>query len=428
MFMLKRGFVRSINFIVVSFFILAIATPALPVSEAALVFLLVSPSPQANAMGNTYGTLGNSSPMSAIFNPANLGLYAQNNFVGEEYYTDKTDWMPNSNWGSPMTLDSEATSFGLNLNDVFNIPISLGIAKHRVKLSMGMYEILAEDGFRTVMFETKEEVKGTTFSLAFDYFVRASVGYTKKQIESVLTHYVDRAEIDAHDFGLLIDFPLYKTLQRFNLVSQSNRNKVEPYIIPGFYASWTNIGDTIVYVKGATPDPIPRNLSIGLNLKTGLKYNGRYSKFNLVSFKWAREVDDILIKVNEDKAREYVSGLHDIKFWDNVILANNNDKIIVKRGYEINLGDIYFVRQGSYQDVEGVVMYSTSGYGINYIQPICLLAELLNVKNPFVKYLSKIHFEKHYAKYNTYSQHPIDGTEFESYVLRLENFPLDEIF
>lgn len=45
-------------------------------------FLLISlSSPQANAMGETYGTIVGRDPIATVMNPASLGLWAQNHSV-----------------------------------------------------------------------------------------------------------------------------------------------------------------------------------------------------------------------------------------------------------------------------------------------------------------------------------------------------------
>jgi hypothetical protein len=82
------------------------------------------------------------------------------------------------------------------------------------------------------------------------------------------------------------------------------------------------------------------------------------------------------------------------------------------------------IRKGRYEDVEGHVVYDTEGYGIDYLQPIKILTCLLRFDgHPLVRLLLNVSFEKNFSKYG-----PVSGlinTEFTSYVIRLNNFPLN---
>ena len=146
----------------------------------------------------------------------------------------------------------------------------------------------------------------------------------------------------------------------------------------------------------------------------------------MFSYKWAREVDDILINTFPNGQSEYASGLHDIKFWDDLILGKSNDKIITKKGYVFNFGDFYFIRSGNIENLAARLVFKTEGWSINFIQPIRILATYLNLKdNRIMSVLSKIHFEKHYSKYKADLGHPLYGTEYKSYVIRINNFSLN---
>jgi hypothetical protein len=432
---MNRYLKKSVStFFLIILFSLLLATPVFAVSEAAVLFLLISPSPQANAMGETYGNIASTSPMAVIFNPASLGLFAQENYFGISYYPRKTDWLPAL--VSDMNYNAKNTSFGINLKHGFNIPVSLGFAAHWIKFDMGESFYTDETGQTLGTFRSWEEEKGSTFSIAVDYYIKASFGYTRKTIKSHLApmgvgaeQSSREAKANAHDIGFILEFPVHDLLRKFQVVPNLAIHHFEPFFNPGFYYSKTNIGDKITYIDALQADPLPRNLSLGINLNTGVTYKGKYHDLNIVSFKWAREVDDILIKINRDYSKEYASGLHDIQFWDNLILGKANDKIISKKGYEFDIGDFYFIRKGRYEDIEGRVIFKTEGWGINYTQPLKILAELFDFKNDLiVKLISSINFEKHYAKYITDYGHPLYGTEFTSYVIRLNNFPINNIF
>lgn len=425
-------------FLLSAIIFLSFITPALAVSQAAVLFLLISPSPQANAMGQTYGNIVTTSPIATIFNPASLGFFAQKNYVGISYFPQKIGWL--QTLASDMNYNARNTNIGINLINFTNIPLSFGVAFHHVRLNLGEQIIVGEHGPEPLgTFSSWDEVNGITFSIALDYYVKASFGYTTKSIESHLAPFgvgieqgLIETEVDAHDIGFILEFPVYDILRKSNVIRDLQFRIIEPYLNPGFYYSKANIGDKIVYIDAAQADPLPRNLSLGINVNTGFTYRGKHSAFNIFSVKWAREVDDILIKdvkINEEYSYEYVSGLNDIKLWDNLFLGKSNDKIVTKRGYEFNLGDFYFIRNGKYEDIEGKVIFKTKGWGINYTQPVRILAALFNLDdNIIIRMIANINFEKHHSTYILDSGHPLFGTEYTSYVIRLNNFPLDELF
>ncbi len=404
-------------------------TPIYAQSEAGVLSLLISPSTQANAMGQTYGNIVATSPMATIFNPASLGLFSQKHYFGRSYYPEKIPWL--RTLASGINYDASITSFGINLNNYIQMPLSFGIGLHKVRFDFGEQNITSESGEVISTFTSYDEVKGTTLSIALDYYIRASFGYTRKSIDSNLAIFDNEqgligTKINAHDIGFIFQFPVYELLKKFRVIPDHKFNLFTPYFDTGFYYSKTNIGGKISYIDAAQADPLPRNLSIGINFNAGFIYKSAFNSFNLISFKWAREVDDILVNRFPDGQSEYVSGLHDIKFWDNLILGKSNSKIITKKGHVFNFGDFYFIRKGSYEDLAGRVVFKTEGWSINYIQPIRIFATYLNLEdNRIMTILSNIHLEKHYSKYKADLAHPLHGTEYRSYVIRINSFSLN---
>ncbi len=422
----------TINFSMLSILILisfslVITSPVLAVSEAAVLFLKTSPSVQANAMGETYGNITSTSPMAVIVNPASLGMFAQKNFMGYSYYPEKAEWHPAYGFGP--TFDASCTIIGMNLNSYWDLPISIGLARYEICYDMGIQTIVTEESPEPIgTLESWEKGTGTAVSVAIDYHVRLSLGFARKSIESKLSF--DVVDIDAYDFGLVLEYPLMELFENSKMVQKIISSQISPYVDPGFFYSKTNIGDKIQYFEFDPPDPLPRTVSVGINLKTGFRYEGENGSFPLLGFNWAREAEDLLIDVNADNnySREYTSGLHDIDFIKNVLLCKGNGKILTKRGYELDFLGCYFKRSGYYEDIEGRVVFETGGWGVNYTQPLKILATVLDLDNKFLRLLSGISFEKHVAEYMPHYGHPLYDTDFESYVIRLQNFQLDDIF
>jgi hypothetical protein len=92
-------------------FILIQRTPAYAVSEAAVLFLLISPFSQANGMGETYGNIASADPMASVINPAYLGAYSQKHNFG--FSSSNAAWLPAL--VSDMHYSCHSLNFGYSL-------------------------------------------------------------------------------------------------------------------------------------------------------------------------------------------------------------------------------------------------------------------------------------------------------------------------
>lgn len=411
----------------------SLLTPVLASEDAALLFLLISPSPEANAMGGTYANTASTSPMAVIFNPACLGFFAQKNLFGVSAYPQKVLWMPD--YGSDLNYDAKSTNFGVTMPVFARIPLSFGLAFHNSRLNLGTQYVTLEDSPEAIaVVDNWEEYKGTTLAIALDYYVRLSFGYTFKNIESRLAVLgamdgAGQAKVKAHDIGFLCELPVYDALKKSKVIRNGSIHAVEPYLNFGFYYCKTNIGDKITYYNESVSDPLPRNLSLGINGQAGLTYKTGTLHMNVVSFKWAREVEDLLVKNKADGGFEYATGLDEIKFWDNVMAGKTNEHIMARRGYQIGLGDCYFFRRGRIEDLSGRVLVSTKGWGIDFVQPLKIAAALLHVdQNRYVKFLAHLSFEKNCSEYEKASSYPLYEMKFKNYVFRYQNLPLPDLF
>lgn len=386
------------------------------VSEAGLLFLLMDASPVSFSMGSTHGLVADNDPMASIYNPAALGYYAQNNMVGYAYYPDKMDWLPTLIYG--FEYNSNCIAVGLDLKKWTHLPLSVGLARHFIELGMGEQLIVNEKGEILGTFESRDKVEGTSIALAFESKVRLSVGMTFKTIHSNLSPFAE-AEVNAFDYGVLLDVPLIDMLANDIENSAQSKKSVIPFITPGVYYSVTNIGDKFTYADWAYADPQPRNCTLGINIKAGLKANLNGYHFNAFSFKWAREVEDILVERDFNSSR-YVAPFHDIHLIDHLIFGKSDDSIINKWGYEIGLSDFIYLRKGKYHDEDGRVKYKTKGMGIDYSRPLgLLLSYLYEEPNLLVKVISHLHFEEHWAELESGKRSPLADTKYKSYIVRL---------
>lgn len=408
--------------------ILSITTSIFAVSEAAVLFLRISPSPLANGMGETYGNIASNDPMASIFNPAYLGFFSKKQNIGFSY--SKVNWLPGLT--SDLYYKSFSFNFGFSLK---NKPITVGIGYHHIYLDLGKQIGMDEMGNPTGSFESSENANMFTCSALLDYYILASIGFSYKFIESNLSPSGTGAEIgsgeasaNALDLGLSIKVPLFDILSKINNSPIYVIPNVKPFFEPSFSYSVTNIGDEIKYFNEAQADPLPRTVYTGINLNTGLKYSNMNYNFTVFSFKWAREANDLLIdKYFDDDGVEhtkYPSGFKDIDFIKNVIYGKSNDKIITNKGWEIGFGEIFYLRKGNYEDIEGKVKFDTHGWSINFIEPIRQFIEISNLEitnELLLKLLFNLDIEFHHSKFQTGTGHPLANTKFNGLTLKLKN-------
>lgn len=114
--------------------------------------------------------------------------------------------------------------------------------------------------------------------------------------------------------------------------------------------------------------------------------------------------------------------LGDIRFISHLLQGKAAPTILEKRkGWEINLFDLLFIRQGVHEDIEGRIYNRTTGRGIQLSGLFKLMRWIdLNVAHigilclPGFKLLFE-HFDVryHYAKYDAGTGHPMNETLFQ---------------
>lgn len=240
-------------------------------SRAALLFLLISPSPQANAMGETYGNIVEEDPMVMVMNPASLGLLAQSHYVSTAFLSPKVQWLPGI--ASDLNYSCHSTGIGINLKSITRLPLFYGLGIYHVGLDLGTQAIFpTTDLDEPQYFKSWDKATGISMALGFKDALKASIGFTVKTIASNLAPGY-KTETHAIDVGLLLKAPMGELSQRFEILKEKSFWGFWPEITPGFYYSLTNIGGRVSYITASQKDPLPRTVSMGVNIEASLKYS-----------------------------------------------------------------------------------------------------------------------------------------------------------
>jgi len=399
------------------------------VSEAAVLFLLIQPSLRANGMAGASVATSQHSPLSVSFNPAHVGFSGFERSVNLEFYPSKTNWLPGLNIDG-LTYDAKALVVGYDLRRVHQkLPISIGFAYTKVNINLGEQIITDETGPDPIAtFNSSENVDVWSVGVAIDYYIKAGLGLNFKNIESNLAPLSPGLEIgtgsataNAHDFGILVQLPIIEIVSKLTKNPYTIGNNFQPFVVPGFGFSKSNIGDEITYVDAAQADPLPRVARMGVSLYTGIAYRNENTHLRIFSFEWSSEAEDLLVKRDESGRITYEGGVGEIDFMENVLKSNANANVINSRGWELSVLNIISIRQGRYKDPGGKVFYDTSGFGISFIN-ILRLAGLLNadlIENTFFDFISD-HVDIQYD-HSSLAQAGtlLDDTTFKGLTIRL---------
>jgi hypothetical protein len=340
-------------------------------NEQEVPFLLIPSSAEMNGMGDASVAHITDNPAALITNPAQLGMQCLDNSILalSKNYSGLTPLFGNSRWALTSLLN-----VGTNLKKYYpNLPsISVGLSYSNVYVTLGpMWEPFDYPGIPETMTYESNQV---TLSLAADYFIRASIGLTYKNIynkqhQPTAQESGDFTVIDQYDLGLLIEVPFAPLIS--NIMNQSipSYNNVSPVFNLNLGISENNIGMQSIfdfwYPEQA--NPFPRFARMGMELNPGLIYVKDNMSWVPVSFKWNIESNDLLEKEDNTGNISNQSGLGAISFLREVILGKSNKETEKLKGWELNLGEAIYIYGGSYTEdpIIGNNNFISEGYAIS---------------------------------------------------------------
>ena len=381
-------------------------------------FLLIPPSPTMNGLGGIGVCLPSYDPYSSYFNPAN-GL----NFVKETTFSHSkmtTPWLKNL---GDSNFEYEVWNFGMLLSKIK--PIKFVGRFHKTFLNSNLQN---------------SKAYAFTFGVGHRYNIMKipvdiSSGFTTK-----LTNMNERND-DSHeegegystdmffDIGLLLASPYSMNLFP-NTKPGSILNKFDVNLISAFGYSVSNIGRNIDFIDADQAQPAPKYLRTGISFTTNISYK---SDWNLIEWRGGRSASDALIKSYENPIK-YQNGFGDVNFIDNVIMSNSDPLVIIHRGFELTLFDYYTFRKGRKIDNFGHINLETIGCGYNSdgmfkLISFCLSFIALVNENQSLRDISQttniipkyINIRYNYSEWNDLPGHPLDNTEFESWLITFRN-------
>ncbi len=310
---------RIITSVIVLLVLVCSISNLFAVSEAALLFLLISPHARAAGMGEAFVAV--SDDVSAIYwNPAGLAFQKDKQFT-----TMYAKWLPQFNLNDLYYLFGayRQSIEGLGTVGINITYLNLGEQNFRdeANTDLGTFnsnEWAASLAYATLLSENLGV--GLNFRFIRSNLAQVEVGAQKGQ---------GVANAFAVDLGVLKkNFLINKLNLGINL---------------------SNLGPKITYINAAQADPIPTNFRVGL------AYNLLEQEYNKLVL--ALDVNKLLVNRTSDGVNDVATAL--VKAW------GNNDYIL-NVGGEYWYADLIALRAGYNHDEAGKVKFLSFGAGLRY--------------------------------------------------------------
>jgi hypothetical protein len=387
--------------------------------RAAVPFLLISPSSEANGMGGTTVAMQRSDPTSAVFSPAQVGLSSLTTNACFGLYPATSNSVLAA--GLPdLEYSAWAASGGVRLNDFIDLPVRIGVglAYHHVVNDLGTFQITNPSGPTPIgTYESTENASGFVVAVGLEYILRFGFGYTFRSVESHLSPFgteqeqgTGEANVSANDYSFLLEAPVMSIVEEFTGEEVIVGGALLPSLGLSLGMGWNNVGDKIVYVDPAQADPFPRTARAGIAVQGGFSMKDAPG-WVLLSAAWSREAEDLLVVTKADGAWEYQSGLGDIEFGTNVIQGKLTENSGLRSGWQIQVAEVLTVRQGL---VKGSLSYETWGYAIQLAGLLKGIGRFVGDKSPEWLLFARDHVDLQYHHAGVTFQQPQSGDRSSS--------------
>jgi len=362
------------------------------VSDAGVLFLRISHSARANGMGECVVNMVNEE--SVLYNPGSLGLLHLRK-VFAVTAPIKTKWLPELT--DDLRLKTFNLSGGLSTQRIGSKPhkklnFALALAYSTVRLDYGSIVLTGETSSDSIgVVHPYDKADCYTVAGAVEYYVRIGIGYTYKRIHSELGVVGAGQEVGhgdgkgtAHDYGVVVEFPIGELVSSSLQTGDTSKHNLGLALTPSVAFTKANIGSGIKYKDAAQADRLPKVSRLGLSVYSAIKIG----KATLGS---------LLLAVEKEK---------DL-FGDKAEMQ--------KRGLELGIFGMVYLRVGKYDDDAGEVHTNTSGFGVSLGGAIAWLEnlEILRLKDDFVgRAVGNLDLTFDYAKYGDDPDHPLSNTKF----------------
>ena len=360
-----------------------------------LSFLSLATSPEANGMGGIAASTSTDNAMAVAANPGQLGLMSLSNYFVGSTNEPKTQLLPELQLDG-LTYYNTVVNVGINLQRVFPIsfPLSVGGGYSRILLNLGKFFVADMSPTPTYIFDGSEESETYTIGIGCDYLVKVGVGYSSRHLKSTIAVFdIQRSGLENSASASMSDIGIISQIPVLDIVSKLRKEPIGDFLgmtpsvdlTLGYVLS--NYGsESATYFDNDFNEPFPRKATFGFSWKAGLLCHAAEHEWELTSFTFGREVEDILFNripaiidpiTNVMVTRpsfDYLSGFGHIEFLKNVILGERTGNVTIRKGWQLSLGELVYLRGGSTNEADQEL--SSKGLGVRLAGLLKLLETL----------------------------------------------------
>lgn len=319
---------KKIGVSILLFIMLAMtSTQVYAVSEAGVLFLLISPGVRADGMGEAF--VGIADDVSAVYwNPAGLGFQS-----GREFIFMHSNWLPQLT--SDLFYDFAAYKHSVYGLGTFGVSVTY--------LNLGEQIMTDETGPDEI-----GRFMSYDAAMAFSYGTQMSdnmgLGVNIRLVRSNLAPMGAGAEKgNGQTWAFNFDLGL---LYRDLFIDGLNLG-----------ANFSNIGPKISYIDVDQADPQPTNMKLGFAYKL---INSEYNKMTV-----AMDVNKLLVRRHKDGTSDPVYKAL-FSSWTDESFSQEMEDMTPHIGAEYWYNNMIALRAGYWHDEEGNVKPFTFGFGIRY--------------------------------------------------------------
>lgn len=376
----------------------------------------------------------NNDPIGYYLNPAILGYSSQNNHVSLFFMPNEVDWIPN--WSLDLTKNSFGFNVGYNFKEL-GLPISVGFGYMHDRFDYGPFNSRNEFGEEINReFHPYDAFDAYSFGIGVDYYILFNVGMSIKPFDSFLMSEPNtmgdetneyRAKGTAYDYGAMIITPISKLFFDDMKYKFCETDYIKPNVNFTLGYAITNIGNEITYRDEFQSDPLSRTGRLGYTFDFGFDAHINNTEINLFTYSFTAEVEDILIEQKTEFGMlggtfdGYQSLLGDINIWDNLVMLNPSDKVVVHKGHTLNLFETLTITSGSFAGKGYRTTVGTSGYGLSSEGILKIVSN--STENSLFKYFAN-HFVIEYYDIEIFKGYEAFDTDMQGISLHMKNIEL----
>ena len=339
----------KVYMIVAALLVQSASVQATPESEAAALFLVISPSVRVNGMGQAGVALADEP--GGYYNPGAAALSAAGPTFQSQFYLREMPWIVDDTLYSYFATQASASRIFDGLSWRGSTSLGAAFYGYRTKLDHGQLPRWDNTG----TFRAADTANNFGVSLALRSMVDLGVGGTFKQILSKVGELKGSAR--TYDFGLMVVLPVARALERLTEREIALNQHLRPKLDLGFGAAWHNRGGaTITYYDPSIPYPLPANRRFG--------WSGS------LSMDWSN--DSVILALGKITFTEetYRPQLEGVKVTEIIEIE--------KSGLEISILETLSFRRGEYGSSDDSIHLNTSGVTINSDGPFKIMDHALS--------------------------------------------------